>query len=178
MMAFENDHDLTADGVGRAVGVEGADRAVLAGTALHLRLHVRTVSEGIPEDHAVAQRQDGLSGPGQHRYRLGADRHGHLRRLRAPARHDDERHQPRRQPLQRPGSRRSATSTAATPCTASSAPSTASRRATAASRCRLHGRPGVPLHPDRHAGPRRLSRARRGRARSQARRIAIPCRRP
>ena len=78
-----------------------------------------------------------LQHPGQHGRAGRAHRERHVAGLRPLHGDDHERHQPGRLALRRTrASRGSATSTAATPCTASSGAPTASPRATAAWRCR------------------------------------------
>ena len=74
IMAFENNHDMTADGVAGAGRVEGADRRDRRRPEVDLRLHVRAGQRGDPEsEHDLAQRQDGRHRARQHRHPGRAD---------------------------------------------------------------------------------------------------------
>ena len=86
MMAFENDHGLTADGVAGPAGLERADHRGRQGPEqLDLRLHVRAGQRGHPRDRVDAgtTARPSSTGAGQHRDPVGADRAGHVRRVRA-----------------------------------------------------------------------------------------------
>ena len=102
VMAFENDQGLPADGVA-GPDVWKALIAAVSPASVELRLHVRDGQRDLADAGAVAQRHTVDRG------RRSTPASPRRRRRPAPTRStstsvgDDERHQPRRQPLQRPG---------------------------------------------------------------------------
>ena len=128
---------LTADGLpGNAVW-KALIAAMIAGKQSTFGYTFVLVSEGSPETESTWHNgQTVVSGPGQHRDPRGADRDRHLPRVRARAVGDDERHEPDGSHYYDPGIQYVSYFNGGMPCTASSVPPTAPRRASAASRCR------------------------------------------
>ena len=111
------------------------------------------VTEGSPEQITVWHNgKTVVSRPRQHRDPAGADRTRHLRRLRAPPLRDDERDQPRRVDLSRPGDPWISYFNGGDALHGFTARPTASRRAWGASRCR-------PPRPARCTRTRRSGRS-------------------
>ena len=146
MMAFEDDHGLTADGDRRARRVEGADQRGRRRAQVDVRLHVRDGQRGQPRDpeHSGTTARPSCHGLVNTGIPSAPTATGtypvfeHLRRCTMSGTNPDG------STYNDPGVPwTSATSTAATRCTASSAASTASRRASAASRCRTPRPPTV-----------------------------------
>ena len=104
VMAFENTQGMTADGVDGPQVWNALIGAVIKHQNNSFGYTVVTVSEASPETESTWHNgKIGRVGPRQHRHPGDADRARHVRRVRARAVGDDERHQRRRQPLQRPG---------------------------------------------------------------------------